>query len=191
MKREDLIALGITDEKVLDQVMALHGKGIEKFKSDAGAAQEQIKALTTQVDEAGKAIQALKDLKPEEMKVAADEWQKKAEQAQKDAAAQVESVRFDYALREALRGHKVKDPTDLIPQLNRDLLKLDGETFIGLDEQIKRLKDAKGYLFDSDEPVPQFVKPGGGKSTPAGNALSETARKFAGLKDPAETQKEK
>lgn len=181
MKREDLAKLGLTDDAVIDAIMAAHGKDIEKHKADIEALKTAKSGLEAQITEASATIEGFKALKPEELKVAADEWKAKAEQAAKDAAAQVENLRFDYALRDALKEHKAKDPADVIPHLRRDALKLgDDGKFIGLAEQISPLKTAKDYLFESTTPAPKFVT--GANSQPVTiDAVAAAARTAAGL----------
>lgn len=59
MKREELTALGITDENV-DKIMAMNGRDIEKHKTAAEKAQGQVTTLTGQLADRDKDIEDLK-----------------------------------------------------------------------------------------------------------------------------------
>lgn len=59
MKREDLTALGISDENV-DKIMSMHGKDIEKHKTAAETAHGQVTNLTGQLADRDRDIEALK-----------------------------------------------------------------------------------------------------------------------------------
>lgn len=180
MKREDLKALELSDE-VIESVMKLHGQTVEKFKTDLTTLRTEADTLKSQLAEADKQIESFKGLDIEGVQKAADEWKAKAEQAQQEAAAKVESLKFDYALEKGLGEYKVKDPADVLPLLKRDMLKLgeDGAV-IGLKEQVEPLKTSKPYLFVDDTPQPRIVA-GGQKPSVTNDALVSAARKAAGL----------
>jgi len=187
MKREDLKALGIDDEGKIDAIMALNGKAIENHKGAAQTAQSENETLKTQLTEANKQIEGFKGMDIEGVKKAADDWKAKAEQAQKDATDQLAKFKFDAALEKELKEtYKVKDPRDVIPHLKADMLKLDEGKFIGLKEQIEPLQTAKDYLFKSDAPPPVIVK-GGNSQSVLSDAMSDAARKAAGLPTPAKS----
>lgn len=181
MKREDLKALELSDEAI-DKIMALHGKDIESHKQAVTTAETERDALKGQLDEAAKQIESFKGMDIEGVKKSADEWKAAAEQAKKDAAAQVEKIKFDHALEKELKEWKVKDPGDVIPHLKPEMLKLgeDGK-FIGLKEQIEPLKSTKDYLFSDTKEPPRIVT--GGNNQPVNmDAVTAAARTAAGLK---------
>ena len=86
-----------------------------------------------------------------------------------EADQKVEAVRFDYALKAALTAAKAKNPELVAKSINRDALKLTDAGLVGLEEQLKALKESDGYLFEGDKPAPEIVKPGSPiRRTPAG-----------------------
>ena len=88
---------------------------------------------------------------------------------QQEADQKVEAVRFDYALKAALTAAKAKNPELVAKSINRDALKLTDAGLVGLEEQLKALKESDGYLFEGDKPAPEIVKPGSPiRRTPAG-----------------------
>ena len=97
------------------------------------------------------------------------EWKAKAQQMQQDADQQVEPIKFDYALKEALSEAKAKSPEKVAKLIERDAIKLVNGKLVGLEEQLKALKESDGYLFEGDKPTPEIVKPGSPVyRTPAG-----------------------
>lgn len=190
MKREDLKKLGLTDEviekagleaDVLDKIMALHGKDIEKHKEDLATATTAAEGLRKQLDEANKQIESFKELKPEELQKAVEDWKTKAETAEAEAKKQIDALKFDHALDGALLGAKAKNPKAVKALLKIDDLKLtDDGKLLGLDEQVEALKTENDYLFESDEPEPKIVA-GGKNKTVIGDASVIAARQAAGL----------
>jgi len=163
MKRSDLEALELSKEAI-DAIMKLHGDDIESHKSKLVAAGDEVKAIQKQLDEANVTIDGFKKLDPEAAKKAAADWeakakefQKVAEQSKKDAEAEIEKFKFTKDLESELTAvHRVKDASDVLPKLNLEKIQRgEGDVkFIGLEEQIKPLKESKAYLFsDGKEPA--------------------------------------
>lgn len=80
MKKEELTAIGLTDEQA-DKVFALHGKDTEKLKADVKKLEEEKKELNTQLDAANETIGKFEGKTPEQVK----EEIEKYKQASKDA----------------------------------------------------------------------------------------------------------
>ena len=98
------------------------------------------------------------------------EWKAKAQQMQQEADQKVEAVRFDYALKAALTQAKARSPEKVAKLIERDAIKLVDGRLVGLEEQLKALKESDGYLFEGDKPAPEIVKPGSPVyRTPAGD----------------------
>jgi dsDNA-specific endonuclease/ATPase MutS2 len=190
MKREDLKKLGLTDEVIEkagleadlpDKIMALHGKDIEKHKEDLATATTAVEGLQKQLDEANKQIESFKELKPEELQKAVEDWKTKAETAEAEAKKQIDALKFDHALDGALLGAKAKNLKAVKALLKIDDLKLsDDGSIVGLAEQLEKVKTENDYLFDSDEPDPKIVV-GGKNKTVIGDASVMAAREAAGL----------
>jgi len=49
-----------------------------------------------------------------------------------------------------LVGAKVRDAKAVKPFLNMELIKLDGDKLLGFEEQLKNVKETKGFLFEED-----------------------------------------
>ena len=185
MKREilkELLGDQASDE-LIDKIMAEHGKGIEKFKTDLSAAQQQLEGVTNQLSEANKQIESFKGMDIEGVKKSADEWKSKAEQAAQDAADQVNKLKFDHALESALIASKAKNPKAVTALLNKETLHLveDG-SISGLKEQLEAVQKDNDYLFESEAPEPKIVLSANNQTT-ISDPVIFAARKAAGLTD--------
>ena len=111
---------------------------LEQLKSAAGNSEE----LKAQIEQ----LQA-------ENQKAAEEWQAKMAQMQ-----------LDFAIERALAAAKAKNAKAVKALLDMEKVKLDGEQLLGLDDQLKTLKETDPYLFGESGKV------GGGTNPPgAGN----------------------
>ncbi|MEH6988131.1 MAG: phage scaffolding protein [Bacillota bacterium] len=68
-----------------------------------------------------------------------------------DYQAKLDQQAFDFALKEALSGAKAKNPKAVEALLNKEAIKLDGEKLLGLEEQLKAIKESDSYLFETEQ----------------------------------------
>ncbi|KOP78650.1 hypothetical protein AMS59_12580 [Lysinibacillus sp. FJAT-14745] len=156
MKKEDLIAMGLSEEQA-DAVVGKYGTMIPKERFD-----EVNKAKKTLEDQVKNHETQLKDL--QDKAKGNDELQSeisRLQEAQKEAKTQYEQQikdeRLSSALKLALAG-KVHD-TDLGSGLiDRKTIELseDGNITKGLEEQLKTLQDSKSFLFMPEKEKPTF-----------------------------------
>ena len=182
MKTEFLKSLNLS-QGVIDKIMAENGKDIaveqkkaEKVIQERDSYKLKAESLETQVNDANTEIQKFKDMDIDGIKKAADDWKETAEKAKADADKQISQMKFDYALSAALTGAKAKNTKAVKALLDMDGLKFndnDGK-IVGLDEQLAQIKTDNDYLFESDEPAPEFVKgTNGGSGNVGGKKPSE------------------
>jgi len=182
MKTEFLKSLNLSQE-VIDKIMAENGKDIaveqkkaEKVIQERDSYKLKAESLETQVNDANTEIQKFKDMDIDGIKKAADDWKETAEKAKADADKQISQMKFDYALSAALTGAKAKNTKAVKALLDMDGLKFndnDGK-IVGLDEQLAQIRADNDYLFESDEPAPEFVKgTNGGSGSVGGKKPSE------------------
>lgn len=180
MKTEFLKSLNLSQE-VIDKIMAENGKDIaveqkkaEKIIQERDSYKLKAESLETQVNDANTEIQKFKDMDIDGIKKAADDWKETAEKAKADADKQISQMKFDYALSAALTGAKAKNAKAVKALLNMDGLKFNDGKIVGLDEQLAQIKADNDYLFESDEPAPEFVKgTNGGSGSVGGKKPSE------------------
>lgn len=174
MTREELKALGLTDEQI-DKVMASHGKSINDIKEKA----DKVEGLESQVDDYKGQIterdtqleelkNSVKDNEELTQKIADLEEQNKTTQSEYEEKLTQQT--FNHKLDNTLSGAKVKNTKAIRALLDMDTIKLDGDTLKGLDDQLKGLKESDPYLFEEEkqEPTkPQIVtggNPNGGNN---------------------------
>ena len=180
MKTEFLKSLNLSQE-VIDKIMAENGKDIaveqkkaEKVIQERDSYKLKAESLETQVNDANTEIQKFKDMDIDGIKKAADDWKETAEKAKADADKQISQMKFDYALSAALTGAKAKNAKAVKALLDMDGLKFNYGKIVGLDEQLAQIKADNDYLFESDEPAPEFVKgTNGGSGSVGGKKPSE------------------
>lgn len=150
---------------------------------------EKLKLAEKQSKEMSDQLKALNDkanLSDEYKKQIADleEAQKKA---QADFEKQMTDMKHATALDKALSLAKVKNAKAVKALLDDSKLVYgDDDKIVGLDEQIKALKESDSYLFEdansSNPSGPSFGIPAGGGNPPAGgNSLFDTMMSAAGI----------
>lgn len=165
MKREDLIALGLSEEQA-DKVIEGYGQMVPKSRLDDKIAEvndykQQIADRDTQLKELQTKAAGNEALQAEITRL-----QQENEQTKADFESQLTQKDYDFALTEALRTAKAKNPTAVKALLNVETIKLVNGKLVGLDEQLSALKASDDYLFAPDglkgktPPNPD----GGGKS---------------------------
>ena len=96
--------------------------------------------------------------------ISKEEYENKVKEIQAEADKNVKQSKFDSKLDFKLISKEIgaKDPKEIRAHLDTSKISLDGENFIGLDEQIKPLKENKAYLFNIDREVNNGVENNGG-----------------------------
>jgi hypothetical protein len=135
---------------------------------------KQLKDLETKAQGNEDLQKQIQDLQVENKKVA-DDYQAKLNQQS-----------FDFALKDALTGAKAKNPKAVEALLNKEIIKLDGDKLLGLDEQLKNLKESDSYLFEAEQQQQQQQQQtnvkftvGTHQSNPGGNAPTSLADALA------------
>ncbi len=84
-----------------------------------------------------------------------EEYETKVKEIQEEADNKVKQNNFDSKLAVKLMSKEInaKDVIDIKANLDMSKISLDGENFIGLDEQINSLKERKDYLFNKEETI--------------------------------------
>jgi hypothetical protein len=169
MKREFLQRLELADD-IVDQIMAEHGKDIEKHKSRLAEAETKL-ATFDSVD-------------VEELRRAAREWQDRAEQIEAKSRGQLEALRFDFALEGALTAAGAKNSKAVRALLDDSAMSLEGDELIGVSEQLEALQADAPYLFQQESPAAGFAyTPVKGAGNPDFALLSDDEFYRLSLKD--------
>ena len=170
MKREFLQNLKVGEQalpkEVVDAIMDENGKDIESAKKPF-ADYETIKG---QLATANKTIEDFKGMDIDGIKKAADEWKEKAEQAERDAAAQIAELEFSTLLDGAIAAAKGKNAKAVKALLDVEALKASKNQSEDIKTAIEALKGESGYLFESGQNPPP---PGAGATPPDYDQMSD------------------
>lgn len=140
MKLEELTALGLSDEQA-KAVFEKFGQDIPKSRFDEvnnakKAAEDMVSQLTGEIS----------GLKKGQSKEFAEQVEKlKADYEGK--MKQMKQMKLDFAVDSALSAAGVRSTKAARALMNVDDLKLDGDKVLGLDDQIKTLKEGNDWLF--------------------------------------------
>lgn len=161
MNREFLKGLGLEDE-VINQIMAEHGKTVNKIKEQLETTTTERDSLKEQLEERDKQLDNLsKQVKDnEELTAEINRLKEENQKTAQELQSKLEKQAFEFNLEKALTNAKVRNPKAVKALLDTDVIKLDGDKLLGLEEQLKSIKESDPYLFEDDKqqtPKPQFT----------------------------------
>lgn len=175
MTKEQFIALGLSED-LADKAAAASGEELRTYIPKARfdevntakkTAEDTLKERDKQLEELGKTAGASEDMKKQIETLTAEN---KAAKEKYDA--DLKELAISNAITAALNG-KVHKESVALGLIDKTKLVLDGDKVVGLDEQIKALKESDGYLFKPEEnqqqqqtPPPGFKIGSDGKPTP-------------------------
>lgn len=136
-------------------------------------------------------IQGLRDTVAKFDGVDVDKLKQDASNWENKYNTDIAAVKLDSAVNMALVEAKAKNPKLAKAALDMSVIKMDGENLIGLTEQLDKLKESDGYLFDIEkkkEPEGKggafFFKTGGTHAGEGGtDAFMSALMKGAGLEE--------
>lgn len=156
MEQKFLKDLGLEDE-VITKILAENNKDLkdlDKVKTNAETYKTELEGIKKQLSERDKDIETLKNqVKDNEtLTTNFNNLQQKYKEDTEKLQKEKTDMQFNHILNSALSGSKAKNLKAVKALLNFDALKLDGETILGLKEQIENVKKDNDYLFESDKP---------------------------------------
>lgn len=140
-------------EKSISKELPKHFKPASEFNE----VNEKLKTANAEI-ETLKATQTSIQTEYENYKkgsITQTDYDAKVKEIQEEADNKIKQNDFDNKLAIKLMSKEInaKDVVDIKANLDLKKISLDGENFIGLDEQIKSLKEKKDYLFNKEETV--------------------------------------
>lgn len=152
MTKEELVALGITDEQAA-KIVEDQGKNFIP-KTRFNELNEAKKALDAQIAERDKQLEMLKKSAKD-----SEDLQKQiadlqmANKTQKEGfEKQIQTMKVDNAVNSALVAAKARNPKAVRAMLEMDTYELDDKGQVkGLADAIKKVKDANGWAFEADK----------------------------------------
>ncbi|WP_077623834.1 phage scaffolding protein [Sediminibacillus massiliensis] len=156
-------------EELYNQVMEKAGDNKLAVVSDGSyIPKEKFDAVNKEKNDYKKSLgerdQQLEDLKTkatgnEELQNKIQQLQDDNQKLKDDYESQIQQQQFDYALKDALGNAKARNPKAIKALLDTENIKLDGNKLLGLDDQLKTIKESDPYLFEEDQTEQQQQKP--------------------------------
>lgn len=165
MNREELKALGLSDDQI-EKVMASHGKVVNSTKEKADRVESleaQIVDLNEQIKDRDDQLEELKKVDAEGLQTKIDELQQANESTRTEHEEKIAKQQKEFAIELALRDAGALNSKAVKALLDAESIKIDGETLLGLDDQVKALQKSDAYLFR------QEVKPNSPTIVTGGN----------------------
>ena len=161
----------------IDKAVAAEIGAVYAPKAEMEALTEKTKALEAQVQTAGETIRKFDGLDPDKVKAEVEQYKQAAAQAQKDADARVEALRFDQWFADVARGAGARSAKAARAVLGDEKLEA-LRTSTNRDEDAKKLlqelQASDGYLFAAMEAAPPPYAAGTGTGQPPqGESLAD------------------
>lgn len=173
MTKEQLIALGLTEEQANKVMESLNGNFVTKARFDeVNNANKQFKEDLKVRDQQ---LEELKKVDAAGLQQQIEKLQGENKAAKENYDAQVKQMQVDNAVEKALSAAKAKNVKAVKALLDLANAELDGESIKGLDEQLKKLQESEDskFLFEAEssgKPAFKGVKPGEGKDGTPGSS---------------------
>ena len=148
------------NEEIDNKIAAEINKGFVA-KADYDAAKDAQRTAAEALADANKALAEYKDTDIDGLRKSAEEWQAKAEQAEKDADARVAAVQFDAKLDSAIAAAH-------------------GRSGKAIPAALAALQKDSGYMFDTEETPPPYAA-GTGRTAMTADNSDSALRKAMGL----------
>lgn len=145
MKKEELTALGVTEEQA-EKILAMHGAEQNETAAKLTEAQAQLAAAEKNAAELNEKVKAFDGVDVEALKKSVAEWEQKYN-------ADLTAARVDNALSLALTKAGARDVELTKNLIDRSVIKIADGKVMGLSEQLERIKADKAFLFGADEPA--------------------------------------
>lgn len=143
------VILGDAYSDEVDKKVELElGKGFVP-KADFSTLSATKTALETQISERDKQLSELQKLKPEDLQAEIKRLQGENTSAAAKFDADLNSARLEYALDARLTREGAVNGKAVKALLDSSKISLDGDNLVGLDEQLKSLKESEKWAFAS------------------------------------------
>lgn len=155
MKTEELTALGLTDEQAT-QVLAIHGKDIEKHKKQIETLEGERDSFKTQFETADAALKKFEGIDPEKIQGEVQTYKTQLEDAKKDFAKQLTQRDQKDWITAQLDKYGVQSPFARKQLIADCMAEESGLTwkdgaFYGFDDFMKAAKEKDGSLYQTAE----------------------------------------
>lgn len=180
MKSEFLKNLGITEQSVIDQIMAENGRDVEKVRTDLTTEKQKVNDLQNQLNEANGKIATLETQAGDTTALNQQIEQLKTEKTnlENELNTKVSQIQKTYAIENGVRDAKARNLKAVMAQLDMDKITYENGELTGLTEQLEALKTGEdtSFLFGEVQNAPTGTHPA---QPPVGGATPPTSKTFA------------
>ena len=155
MKTDELKAWGLTDEQS-EKVMAQYGKDVSKLQKENEKLTADRDKEKERADTAEETLKKFDGVDVETMRNEIETWKIKAENAEKDYAAQIAQRDFEDALKEEISGYKFTSEAAkkaIMAEIREAGLKVKDGKILGLSDLLAQMKekDASAFVDEKQE----------------------------------------
>ena len=161
MKREELeklfgAKLGEESKAIIEEIMKINGEDITSAKAKVPELEAQVQSLTAQYKSANEQIDALKSMKPDELKKAVEEYKVKISDLEKQGNDNLAAVKKNYEVDIALVKAGAKNAKAVKSLLDLEKITFDKDGKVsGIEDQLQAIKTSDDYLFvESQSKIP-------------------------------------
>lgn len=188
MKSEFLKNLGITEQSVIDQIMAENGRDVEKVRNDLTTEKQRVSDLQTQLNAANGKIATLETQAGDTTALNQQIEQLKTDKTnlENELNTKVSQIQKTYAIENGVRDAKARNLKAVMAQLDMDKITYENGELSGLTEQLEALKTGEdtSFLFGDAQAAPagtHIATPNaGGATPPTSKTLAEAVSKALG-----------
>ena len=191
MKTEFLRNHGITDQAVIDAIMAENGKDINAAKGNVESLTSQVTELQGQLTERDNQLKELKkSVKDNEaLTTKITELETANQNAATEYQNKIAEIQKNHAIENGVRDAKAKNVKAVIALLDKEKITYKDNTLTGLTEQLDALKTGEdtGFLFveQNNNPTPPAGTnpnnpPANSGTPPTSGSLAEAVAKALG-----------
>lgn len=182
MKKEDLIAMGLTEDQAKKVMDSLDGNFVTKTRFNE--VNEENKTLKQSVADRDKQLEDLKKSSGDnaELKKQIETLQQQNAEQQKAHEAELKQLKLDNAIDTALTAAGAKNVKAVKPFIDTTKIKLgDDGKLTGLDEQLKEVQKTEGYLFAEKQQTFKGFQPGASGEVKPGTEVDTSKMTYSEL----------
>lgn len=188
MKTDFLKNLGITEQSVIDQIMAENGRDVNAAKADLNNYKQQVTDLQGQITAKDTEIATLNTKVGEVETLRTENAQLKTDKTNltNELNTKVSEIKKTHAIESGVRDAKARNIKAVIAQLDISKITYENDELKGLTEQLDALKTGEdtSFLFGEVKSAPAgthvHTPPANGGNPPTSNSLAEAVAKAMG-----------
>lgn len=174
MKKEDLTALGVSEEHA-DKIVNSWNEAMKNYvsKEEYDAQKQELESTKQQLETANQTIDGFQDY--EDVKSQVEEYKNKFEQSEKEKADIQANYEFTGKLQEAAKKAGARALKAVMPYLDVEGLKKSQNQDADIQAAFENVKKDNAFLFGANEPINNPTGPTGGGTGASQSAVIRAA----------------